>query len=116
MRWRPRTSPAALFRQYAYYSRADMRAGLDRRNSVPTVAAAGALAALARRGRAGRGAAAAGAAAYLAAYGAPRGARRARPRALAWVPVVRAAVDAGKVTGCVRGALEVAAGRVARSP
>ena len=116
VRWRPRTTPAALFRQYAYYSRADMRAGLDRRNSVPTVAAAGALAALTRRGRAGRGAAAAGATAYLAAYGARAARDGLDPRALAWVPVVRAAVDAGKVTGCVRGALEVAAARLLGSP
>jgi hypothetical protein len=60
--------------------------------------------------------AAAGAAAYLAAY-----ARRAAGdgldgEALAWVPVVRAAVDSGKVAGCLRGALEVAVGRVAKSP
>jgi len=116
VRWRPRTTPGALFRQYAYYSRADMHAGLDRRNSVPTVAAAGALAVLARSGRAGRGVAAAGGAAYLAAYGARAARDGLDPRALAWVPVVRAAVDAGKVAGCVRGALEVAAAALARSP
>ena len=72
--------------------------------------------ALVRSGRAGRGAAAAGAAAYLAAYGARAARDGLDPRALAWVPMVRAAVDAGKVTGCVRGALEVAAARLARSP
>jgi cellulose synthase/poly-beta-1,6-N-acetylglucosamine synthase-like glycosyltransferase len=114
--WRPRTSPAALFRQYAYYSRADMRAGLDRRNSMPTVAAAAALAALLRAGPAGRAVAATGAAAYLATYVRRAAGDGLDGEALAWVPVVRAAVDSGKVSGCLRGALEVAVGRVAKSP
>jgi hypothetical protein len=83
---------------------------------VPPVAAAAVVAVLARHGRSGRGAAAAGAAAYLAAYEARAARDGLDPRALAWVPVVRAAVDAGKVAGCVRGAVEVAAARLARSP
>ncbi|HSK15640.1 MAG TPA: glycosyltransferase [Gaiellaceae bacterium] len=109
VRWRPRGSPRALWRQYRNYGRGDALGRVDRQNELVTLgllAVAVALAVLAALGSRTAGALlVAGAAGYLALF--VLAARRdlGVDRALLWVPAVRLLVDAAKVQGFLEGTL-----------
>jgi len=103
VRWRPRGSPAALWRQYANYGRADAMAKIDRQNELVPLALYSAGAVLAGVALTGQPPAAAvlaaGAAAYLGLFVAAA-ARTLRPlSALLWVPVIRVVTDLAKMRG-----------------
>lgn len=107
VRWRPRRTLRELYRQYRRYSEGDVRAGLDRRNSVATLGLYGigaGLAALAAvRGGPLVVIAPALALGYLGVFTAAASRDLSDPRALAWVPVVRLTVDVAKLHGLLRG-------------
>ena len=104
VRWRPRTTPAALYRQYERYGRGDARARIDRQNELVPLALLGCGALLAvRRLRGDRRSGAllaAGATGYLGIFTAAA-ARDLDWRAAAWIPAIRLLVDAAKVHGFV---------------
>jgi succinoglycan biosynthesis protein ExoA len=109
VRWRPRGSPRALYRQYRNYGRGDALGRVDRQNELVTLglfvvaAALGVLAVLGSRTAAAF--LAAGAAGYLALF--VLAARRdlGASRALLWVPAIRLLVDVAKVQGFLEGTL-----------
>lgn len=105
VRWRPRSSPIALFRQYERYGRGDAMAKVDRQNELITLgmfavgAALGTKAALGDR-RAGAGLVVA-ATGYLGLF-VRAAARDLDSHALAWVPGLRLLIDVAKVSGFLR--------------
>lgn len=103
VRWRPRSSPAAIARQYHRYGRGDAMAGIDRQNELITLGiwTAGALlAARALRGHRDSAALlAAAAAGYLGIFTAAAARELEDRRAVAWVPGIRLIVDVAKVSG-----------------
>jgi glycosyltransferase involved in cell wall biosynthesis len=103
VRWRPRTTPAELYRQYERYGRGDALARIDRQNElIPfgMMAVAGLLAARAARGDHRSGAALALAASgYLGLFTAAAARELRDRRAVAWVPAIRLLVDVAKVHG-----------------
>jgi glycosyltransferase involved in cell wall biosynthesis len=103
VRWRPRGTVAELYRQYRRYALGDAMAGIDRRNSLATLAlyTLGALIATAAiRQRGPLRAVAPGLAfAYLGLFTAAAARDLTDRRALAWVPVVRLTVDMAKLHG-----------------
>ncbi|MGZ6640356.1 MAG: glycosyltransferase [Solirubrobacteraceae bacterium] len=107
VRWRPRTSLAAVCRQYGRYGRGDAMAGIDRQNSlVPFVLYAAGAALLLRAGRGDRAAGvvlACAATGYLGLFAVPAARELGRGRAALWIPVLRVAVDLAKMQGFVRG-------------
>ena len=103
VRWRPRGSLSALWRQYSNYGRADAMAKIDRQNELVPMALYGGglvLAVLAATGvRIAGVLLAAGAVAYLGLF-VVAAAREVRPlRALLWVPVIRVTTDLAKMQG-----------------
>jgi glycosyltransferase involved in cell wall biosynthesis len=109
VRWRPRRSLRELFRQYEDYGRGDAIARFDRQNElIPLLlyCAAGGLGVAALAGSAGAGVVLAmGAAAYLGLFTAVAWRALGLSRALAWVPVIRVAVDLAKIRGFLSGLL-----------
>jgi glycosyltransferase involved in cell wall biosynthesis len=105
VRWRPRPSPAALYRQYQRYGRGDVRARVDIQNEfVPLalLAGGGVLAARALSGDRRAGVAlVGGAGAYLGLFTVAAARQLDDPRAIAWVPAIRLLVDVAKVHGLV---------------
>lgn len=107
VRWRPRGSLRAIYRQYRNYGRGDALARLDRQNELVTFGIYGAalvLAVLFALGSRTAGAfLAAGAAGYLALF--VLSARRSlgADAALAWVPPLRLVVDVAKMQGFLEG-------------
>ena len=103
VRWRPRSTPAEIARQYHRYGRGDAMARIDRQNELVTLAIWTAGAALAARSAGGhRGSAAllaASAAGYLGIFTAAAARELDDPRAIAWVPGIRLIVDVAKVSG-----------------
>ena len=103
VRWRPRSSPAEIARQYHRYGRGDAMARIDRQNELVTLAiwTSGAfLGARALRGR--RGSAAllgVAATAYLGLFTRSAARELDDPAAVAWVPGIRLIVDAAKISG-----------------
>jgi glycosyltransferase involved in cell wall biosynthesis len=103
VRWRPRGSLRALWRQYANYGRADAMAKIDRQNELVPLALYGAglvLATLAATTEPLAGVLLiAGVVAYLGLF-VVAAAREVRPlRALLWVPVIRVTTDLAKMQG-----------------
>ena len=109
VRWRPRRTVAELYGQYRRYALGDAMAGVDRRNSLATLALYGAGAALAIAATRRRGpllvVTPALAFAYLAVFTAAASRELSDRRALAWVPVVRVTVDVAKVHGLLQALL-----------
>jgi glycosyltransferase involved in cell wall biosynthesis len=107
VRWRPRSSLGAIYRQYRNYGRGDALARLDRQNELVTFGIYGAgvvLAVLFALGSRTAGAfLAAGAAGYLSIF--VLSARRSlgADAALAWVPPLRLVVDVAKMQGFLEG-------------
>jgi len=107
VRWRPRGSLRAIYRQYRNYGRGDALARLDRQNELVTFGIYGAglvLAVLFALGSRTAGAfLVAGAAGYLALF--VLSARRSlgADAALAWVPPLRLVVDVAKMQGFLEG-------------
>jgi glycosyltransferase involved in cell wall biosynthesis len=107
VRWRPRGSLRAIYRQYRNYGRGDALARLDRQNELVTFGIYGVglvLAVLFALGSRTAGAfLAAGAAGYLALF--VLSARRSLGAdvALAWVPPLRLVVDVAKMQGFLEG-------------
>ena len=107
VRWRPRGSLRAIYRQYRNYGRGDALARLDRQNELVTFGIYGAglvLAVLFALGSRTAGALlAAGAVGYLALF--VLSARRSlgADAALAWVPPLRLVVDVAKMQGFLEG-------------
>jgi glycosyltransferase involved in cell wall biosynthesis len=102
VRWRPRGSLGAVYRQYENYGRGDAMGRIDRQNEVVTLglyASALLLAVLAVLGSVlAAGLLAAAAVAYLALFTVP--AIGALPsRAVVWLPLVRLTVDLAKMRG-----------------
>lgn len=103
VRWRPRRSLAELYRQYARYGRGDAMAGVDRRNTLVTLAlyAVGGL--LLQGAARGHRLAAAGVlvapAGYLGLFVLAARRELGPSRALAWVPAIRVVVDVAKMHG-----------------
>jgi len=103
VRWRPRTSLRALWRQYSNYGRADAMTKIDRQNELVPLALYGGALALAVWAATGEWRAGVvllvGAVAYLGLFVAAA-AREVRPlRALLWVPVIRVTADLAKIQG-----------------
>lgn len=109
VRWRPRRSLAELYSQYRNYARGDVRAGLERRNELATLALyAGGAALAGAAARGSRGAALTlplGLAAYLALFVASARRELGGGRTLAWVPLIRLTVDLAKMHGFAEGVL-----------
>lgn len=109
VRWRPRRSLGELYRQYRNYGRGDALARVDRQNELVTIAlyASGAgLAVVALFGsRTAAALLAGGAAGYLALFVVAARRSLGLDRALAWVPLVRVAVDVAKVHGFLEATL-----------
>jgi hypothetical protein len=107
VRWRPRRSLRALFRQYEDYGRGDAIARFDRQNELIPLAlycAAAGLGVAALAGSAVAGVALAmGAVAYLGLFTTAAWRTLGPSRALAWVPVIRVAVDLAKIRGFISG-------------
>jgi glycosyltransferase involved in cell wall biosynthesis len=107
VRWRPRRSLRELFRQYEDYGRGDAIARLDRQNELIPLALYWAAAALGVAAFAGSAVAgvvlAILAAAYLGLFTAAAWRTLGPSRALAWVPVIRIAVDLAKIRGFLSG-------------
>ena len=107
VRWRPRGSLRAIYRQYRNYGRGDALARLDRQNELVTFGIYGAglvLVVLFALGSRTAGALlAAGAVGYLALF--VLSARRSlgADAALAWVPPLRLVVDVAKMQGFLEG-------------
>ena len=103
VRWRPRSSPAEIARQYHRYGRGDAMARIDRQNELVTLAiwtAGAGLGVQALRGS--RGSAvllAAGAAGYLGLFTTAAARALDDRAAIAWVPAIRLIVDVAKVGG-----------------
>jgi succinoglycan biosynthesis protein ExoA len=115
VRWRPRGSLRAIYRQYRNYGRGDALARLDRQNELVTFGiygVGGGLAVLFALGSRTAGAfLAAGAAGYLSLF--VLSARRSlgADAALAWVPVLRLVVDVAKMQGFLEGVTRGRGGR-----
>jgi hypothetical protein len=109
VRWRPRRSLGAVYRQYRNYGRGDALARIDRQNELVTFGlylAGAVLAVLFALGWRTAGAVlAAAAAGYLSLF--VLSARRSlgADRALLWVPLLRLAVDVAKMHGFLEGLL-----------
>ena len=107
VRWRPRRSLPAVYRQYRNYGFGDGFAAIDQQNELVPLAlltVGGSLALRAASGDRRAGAAlAAAATAYLGLF-AGAAARELGPRAaVAWVPPIRLTVDVAKVHGFIAG-------------
>lgn len=109
VRWRPRGTLRAVYRQYRNYGRGDALARIDRQNELVTFGIYGAGAALAVLAALGSRTAGAfllaGAAGYVALF--VLAARRSlgRDAALAWIPPLRIVVDVAKMQGFLEGLL-----------
>lgn len=107
VRWRPRGSLREIYRQYRNYGRGDALARVDRQNELVTFGIYGVgvvLAVLFALGSRTAGALlAAGAAGYLSLF--VLAARRSlgADAALAWLPLLRIAVDVAKMHGFLEG-------------
>jgi hypothetical protein len=101
VRWRPRGSLRAVYRQYVNYGRGDAMARIDRQNEVVTLAMYAAALVLAVLALLGSVAAAivlaAAATAYLALFTLP--AIGAIGHSALWLPLLRVTVDLGKMHG-----------------
>lgn len=110
VRWRPRGSLAAVFRQYRGYGYGDGLTAIDRQNELVPLGLWAVGSALAAR-PATRRPAALLAAAYLGLFTVAAGRELGWGRAVAWVPAIRVAVDVAKVIGFIRGSLRRVAQR-----
>lgn len=103
VRWRPRRSPAEMFRQYQRYGRGDAMAKIDRQNELVPMAMMGAAAMLAVRAARGdrraRTVLVAAATGYVGIFTVSAARELDDARAVAWVPAVRLLVDVAKVSG-----------------
>jgi glycosyltransferase involved in cell wall biosynthesis len=115
VRWRPRHSLRDLFRQYEGYGRGDTIARFDRQNELIPLALYGAGAGLGVAALAGSATAgialAAGTVAYLGLFTASAWRELGMGPALAWVPVIRIAVDLAKIRGFLLGLMDLLRGR-----
>lgn len=103
VRWRPRRSLVELYRQYARYGRGDAMAGVDRRNTLVTLALYLVGALLLRGSARGKRLATAGVlvapTGYLGLFVLAARRELGASRALAWVPAIRLVVDVAKLHG-----------------
>lgn len=118
VRWRPRGSLRAMYRQYERYGRGDALSGIDRQNEIVTLGLYAGGAVLATRAWKGSAAATAllavASAAYLAMFTMPAKRALRDGRAWAWVPLIRLTVDVAKMKGFLAASMSRPAVKAAR--
>lgn len=119
VRWRPRGSLRAMYRQYERYGRGDALSGIDRQNEIVTLGLYATGAALATRAWKGSAPATAllacASAGYLAIFTIPARKALGDMAAWAWVPLIRLTVDLAKMKGFLLASLSRPAVKMARA-